>query len=108
MLARREKTTLTELIPCMRAQTTLEDKETGNSVAAVNGYFMTQDGSMFKAQVPFAPYFYLQVKVRPCKPPPLSSCIHLSSGPDQAAFLTTTQVSVQFHSPQPSSELCTT
>ena len=37
---------------------------TGHSVAAVNCYFMAQDGGMFKAQVPFAPYFYLQVKVQ--------------------------------------------
>lgn len=45
-------------------QTTLEEKESGNTVAAVNCYFMSQDGSMFKAQVPFSPYFYLQIKVR--------------------------------------------
>ncbi|CAL8464190.1 g3725 [Coccomyxa elongata] len=42
--------------------TTLEEKESGNTVAAVNCYFMSQDGSMFKAQVPFSPYFYLQIK----------------------------------------------
>lgn len=47
------------------AQTTLEEKDSGNTVAAVNCYFMSQDGSMFKAQVPFSPYFYLQIKVRP-------------------------------------------
>lgn len=46
-------------------QTTVEDKESGNTVAAVNCYFMSQDGSMFKAQVHFSPYFYLQVKVCP-------------------------------------------
>lgn len=45
-------------------QTTLEEKESGNTVAAVNCYFMSQDGSMFKAQVPFSPYFYVQIKVR--------------------------------------------
>ncbi len=45
-------------------QTTVEDKESGNNVAAVNCYFMSQDGSMFKAQVHFSPYFYLQIKVR--------------------------------------------
>ena len=44
-------------------QTTVEDKESGNTVAAVNCYFMSQDGSMFKAQVHFSPYFYLQIKV---------------------------------------------
>ena len=47
------------------AQTVVEDRDTGNTVAAVNCYFMCQDGSMFKAQVRFAPYFYLQVQVRP-------------------------------------------
>ena len=46
-------------------QTTVEDKESGNTIAAVNCYFMSQDGSMFKAQVAFSPYFYLQTKVRP-------------------------------------------
>ena len=45
-------------------QTTVEDKESGNTIAAVNCYFMSQDGSMFKAQVAFSPYFYLQTKVR--------------------------------------------
>ena len=51
-------------------QTTVEDKESGNNVAAVNCYFMSQDGSMFKAQVHFSPYFYLQIKVRPlCSQP---------------------------------------
>ena len=34
------------------AQTVVEDRDTGNTVAAVNCYFMCQDGSMFKAQVP--------------------------------------------------------
>lgn len=52
-------------------QTTLEEKESGNTVAAVNCYFMSQDGSMFKAQVPFSPYFYVQIKVR--APSPLTS-----------------------------------
>jgi hypothetical protein len=46
-------------------QTSVEDKESGNTIAAVNCYFMSQDGSMFKAQVAFSPYFYLQTKVRP-------------------------------------------
>ena len=48
---------------CTCVQTTVEDKESGNTVAAVNCYFMSQDGSMFKAQVHFSPYFYLQIKV---------------------------------------------
>ena len=57
---------LSELTGCawFGAQTMVEDKETGNTLAAVNCYFMAQDGGMFKAQVPFAPYFYLQAKVR--------------------------------------------
>ncbi|KAK9830879.1 hypothetical protein WJX81_001263 [Elliptochloris bilobata] len=42
--------------------TVMEDRESGNTVAAVNCYFMCQDGSMFKAQVAFAPYFYLHVQ----------------------------------------------
>ena len=39
-------------------------------MAAVNCYFMSQDGSMFKAQVHFSPYFYLQIKVRFTGSPP--------------------------------------
>ena len=59
----------TQSVRCLswQAQTTVEDKESGYSAAAVNCYFMAQDGGMFKAQVPFAPYFYLQVKVRALK-----------------------------------------
>ena len=45
-------------------QTVIEDRESSQTVAAVNCYFMCQDGSMFKAQVAFAPYFYLHVQVR--------------------------------------------
>lgn len=44
-------------------QTTLEDSESGHSLSGINCYFMRQDGTMFKAQVTYAPYFYLQVKV---------------------------------------------
>lgn len=33
------------------------------TLSAVDCYFQCQDGSMFKARVPFAPYFYLLVKV---------------------------------------------
>jgi len=57
-------------------QTTVEDKESGNTVAAVNCYFMSQDGSMFKAQVHFSPYFYLQIKVR-CYTPQCTCPCHL-------------------------------
>ena len=45
-------------------QTVVEDRESSQTVAAVNCYFMCQDGSMFKAQIAFAPYFYLHVQVR--------------------------------------------
>ena len=38
-----------------------EDKDSGHMVSAVACYFMCQDGSMFKAEVEYAPYFYLQV-----------------------------------------------
>ncbi|EFN52544.1 hypothetical protein CHLNCDRAFT_26745 [Chlorella variabilis] len=38
------------------------DKESGHAFSVVNCYFMCQDGGMFKAQVEYAPYFYLQVK----------------------------------------------
>ncbi|PRW20477.1 DNA polymerase epsilon catalytic subunit A [Chlorella sorokiniana] len=38
------------------------DKESGQALSCVNCYFMCQDGSMFKAQVEYAPYFYLQIK----------------------------------------------
>ncbi|KAF8072990.1 POL2A [Scenedesmus sp. PABB004] len=42
--------------------TSFEDKDTGQTMSAVDCYFQCQDGSMFKARVPYAPYFYLQVK----------------------------------------------
>lgn len=38
-----------------------EDRESGNMVSCVACYFMCQDGSMFKAEVEYAPYFYLHV-----------------------------------------------
>ena len=38
------------------------DKESGHTISCVSCYFMCQDGSMFKAQVDFAPYFYIIVK----------------------------------------------
>ncbi|WIA29248.1 hypothetical protein OEZ86_011756 [Tetradesmus obliquus] len=41
--------------------TSFEDKDTGQMLSAVDCYFQCQDGSMFKARVPHAPYFYLQV-----------------------------------------------
>ncbi|KAK9824549.1 hypothetical protein WJX72_011249 [[Myrmecia] bisecta] len=43
-------------------ETTLEAQETGHVVSGLNCYFMCQDGSMFKAQLIYAPYFYLAVK----------------------------------------------
>lgn len=42
--------------------TSCEDKDTGQVVSAIDAYFQCQDGSMFKARVPFAPYFYLVIK----------------------------------------------
>eukprot|EP00878_Enallax_costatus_P014648 GHUV01015324.1.p1 GENE.GHUV01015324.1~~GHUV01015324.1.p1 ORF type:complete len:660 (+),score=216.28 GHUV01015324.1:148-1980(+) len=42
--------------------TSFEDKDTGQTMSAVDCYFQCQDGSMFKARVPHAPYFYLMVK----------------------------------------------
>jgi DNA polymerase epsilon subunit 1 len=38
-----------------------EDKESGHMVSVVGCYFMCQDGSMFKVEVGYAPYFYLLV-----------------------------------------------
>lgn len=45
-------------------QTMAEDRDSGQLVSAVDCYFMCQDGGMFKAKVVYAPYFYVQVKVR--------------------------------------------
>jgi hypothetical protein len=54
---------LTPLPPsCL--QTMAEDRDSGQLVSAVDCYFMCQDGGMFKAKVVYAPYFYVQVKVR--------------------------------------------
>jgi hypothetical protein len=44
------------------AQTTIQDQETEKEFSAVNCYFMQQDGSTFKAQVKYAPYFLLATK----------------------------------------------
>ena len=40
----------------------VEDKETERVASAVACYFMCQTGEMFKCKLPFAPYFYLQIK----------------------------------------------
>ena len=40
----------------------VEDKESERISSAVACYFMCQSGEMFKCKLPFAPYFYLQVK----------------------------------------------
>ncbi|KAG2442618.1 hypothetical protein HXX76_002703 [Chlamydomonas incerta] len=40
----------------------MADKDTGQVVAAVDCYFMCQDGSMFKARLAFSPYFYVRVQ----------------------------------------------
>ncbi|KAL6048727.1 DNA polymerase epsilon catalytic subunit [Balamuthia mandrillaris] len=42
--------------------TTMEEKETGVTKMAVDYYFMEEDGTTFKATVPYHPYFYLDVK----------------------------------------------
>jgi len=39
--------------------TLVDDRDAGRPVAAVNCYFQCQDGTGFKAQIPFAPYFYV-------------------------------------------------
>ena len=41
--------------------TLVDDRAAARAVAAVNCYFVAQDGAMFKAQIPFAPYLYLVV-----------------------------------------------
>jgi DNA polymerase epsilon subunit 1 len=40
----------------------VEDKDSGQMISAVSCYFTSQTGEMFKCKLPFAPYFYLQVK----------------------------------------------
>ncbi|GIL42821.1 hypothetical protein Vafri_674, partial [Volvox africanus] len=40
----------------------MADKDSGHVVAAVDCYFMCQDGSMFKARLAFSPYFYIRVQ----------------------------------------------
>lgn len=44
------------------SQTTIQDPESQKEFSAVNCYFMQQDGSTFKAQVKYAPYFLLATK----------------------------------------------
>ncbi len=44
-------------------QTAVEDKQSGHVVSAINCYFMSQGGAMFRAQVECSPYLYLQIKV---------------------------------------------
>ncbi|KXZ56812.1 hypothetical protein GPECTOR_1g731 [Gonium pectorale] len=43
-------------------QSHMADKDTGAVVSSVDCYFMCQDGSMFKARLAFAPYFYIRVQ----------------------------------------------
>ncbi|KAG1663133.1 hypothetical protein FOA52_000655 [Chlamydomonas sp. UWO 241] len=43
------------------SQSCMEDKDDGQLISSVDCFFMCQDGSMFKARVPFTPYFYIQV-----------------------------------------------
>jgi len=44
------------------SSTQVEDKESGKTFAAVNCFFMCEDGSTFKAQARYAPYFYIATK----------------------------------------------
>ncbi|CAN0916711.1 DNA polymerase epsilon catalytic subunit A [Linum grandiflorum] len=44
------------------ASSSLEDQETGKSYSCVDLYFVTQDGSSFKAKKKFRPYFYVATK----------------------------------------------
>ncbi|KNC54094.1 DNA polymerase [Thecamonas trahens ATCC 50062] len=41
--------------------TTIEEQETGNTLAAIDYYFLQGDGATFKASVAYEPYFYLAV-----------------------------------------------
>jgi DNA polymerase epsilon subunit 1 len=44
-------------------QSSIEDQDNDNvTFSCVNLYFMCQDGSTFKAQFKFAPYFYIGTK----------------------------------------------
>ena len=43
-------------------RTTVQDQETEKEFSAVNCYFMQQDGTTFKAQVKYAPYFLVATK----------------------------------------------
>lgn len=43
-------------------QVTIKDKDSNRTLSAVNCYFICQDGSMFRAAYPYAPYFYVQVR----------------------------------------------
>lgn len=42
----------------------MEDKENHIVKSAVEYYFIQEDGSTFKAVIPYNPYFYLGIKVR--------------------------------------------
>ena len=44
------------------SSTEVEDKESGKAYAAVCCYFMSEDGSTFKARVKYAPYLYVAAK----------------------------------------------
>ncbi|CAG9465602.1 unnamed protein product [Pedinophyceae sp. YPF-701] len=41
---------------------TVDDAEAGVTLSSVTCFFVCEDGSMFRAKVPFAPYFYLHVR----------------------------------------------
>jgi len=45
-------------------QTLLRDEEWSGGTAAVDYYFLAEDGTRFKATLPYEPYFIVAVKVR--------------------------------------------
>jgi len=49
---------------CRRPQTLLRDEEWSGGMAAVDYYFLAEDGTRFKATLPYEPYFIVAVKVR--------------------------------------------
>lgn len=44
-------------------QTSFEDKETGNTLSAIDYYFLEASGRTFKVTKHYEPYFYVAVKV---------------------------------------------
>ena len=53
------------ILPPIPLQTLLKSETCAGGLAAVDYYFIQEDGGMFKATVAFEPYFYVVCKVRP-------------------------------------------